>query len=226
MNLNKRILLTLFTAIFLEAQAFAVALDDSTRTLQIVASKSVHRPFSWQTTKSASGWVRIFADAFGPDPAADVIGFFGMIVTVPLTIVAVPVDVVAAPLRRSRIIRLRVVGVAVDSNRTPFRKTKLTVAVKAKYPESDVLSYPLYSRSVSGETDDEGRVDIVFDASFGPNAEASVTISKDDGTGGTIQSYWLTRRWNSVRVTVNDFPNSWKLLPIESPQNMQTSGTP
>lgn len=193
--------------------ATALELQDKTGTLAIGESRLVHRHFSWQSTKSAATWVKISCDAFGKDLAANVVGFFGVLVTVPLTTIAVPFDVVAYPFRWNREVQIRATGQAVDGNGSPFRRSKFSVVTYAKYPESDIFSFPLYHRTVSGETDEQGKLNSGFGVSFGPNRAVGVDIQKEGG--GSIQHYWLAKRGRSIQVITNEFPNSWQLRGIQ-----------
>ena len=210
MATNKIGLSIIFLAAFSTAAAAAVTLSDSTGTIEIIESSHVKRPFRWQSTRSASDWVRISADAFGKDPVADTIGVLGLAISVPLTVVAVPFDMIAYPFRWNQVIRVRLRGQAVDSNRSPFKSANVVLTLKAKYPDSDIVSHQEYEKTIAGQTDEKGFLDFTTDLSFGPNS--SIYLSVGLKNGGSFQEYWLTRKGGSLKVTARDFPNAWNLL--------------
>ena len=203
-----------FTIALSNLQVMAFELHDPTRTLAVLESQTCVRRFSWQSTRSASDWVKISADAFGPDPVADVIGIIGIIVTVPMTVIAVPFDIAAAPFRTTHKVRFSLLAKAVDERGFPIRDTKVMLTVGARYPESDIVSHHLYYDSVSSQTDSEGIVRMTFVASFGPNKNAGVNLSQEGGR--TIQSFWISRDGESFRIFGHEMINkeSWHLEPV------------
>lgn len=184
----------------------AMKLSDRTGTFEIVESHQIKRPFRWQSTKSAYDWVKISADALGPDPIADLIGVIGLAITVPLTAVAIPFDIMAFPFRWNQIVKVRIRGKALDPHNDPVRSAKGTLMLDAYYPDSDIVSHFHLHQESEFQTDSEGSIDLPTDLSFGPNTYVSVSLVVKDR--GMAQYYWITRKGRELTVITHDFPKA------------------
>ncbi|MDX6770665.1 MAG: hypothetical protein SF051_14115 [Elusimicrobiota bacterium] len=170
-----RIVLILLWPIGMALPAPAQVSDSGTgvKAVTVLGQKRKWRKFRWQSTRTAASFlnVSIAAMTWDADVVSFPIGLLSLAVTLPSTIIAIPADILLAPIRTSKVVRLRISGRVVDHDQKPLANIPVQAVVKGEYLVTQHFTpeYTLFTSTYSATTNEDGKLDMEVEGSLNPN---------------------------------------------------------
>lgn len=147
------------------------------------------------------------------------IGLISLAVTLPSTILAVPADIILAPVRISKVVRLRISGQLVDHYQKPLPNAPVQAVVKGEYLvlEDFTPEYTLFNSTYSATTNHKGELDMEVEGSLNPNEYFTVHLHALGHTTSEFDYMYIFREGRGVKIKSKSwYGGGIRLIPNEN----------